>query len=135
MSVDLGTKFSSRNFSQKTNRWGYFSFLTTRQYLKIEIEIQVSSTTGSSGQICSFIFFGRSYDSTILYWDLLTFSSTALRTRTDYWKLTLRSRDETPRVKFVLQINYHCILFMLNNVNVQYILISVRLWNFKDGGS
>ena len=42
-------KLSSRNFSQKTNERICFSILTTRKYLKLEIKIQVSSISESSG--------------------------------------------------------------------------------------
>ena len=41
-SVNLKTKLSSRNFSQKRNGRICFSILMTRIYLKLEIEIQVS---------------------------------------------------------------------------------------------
>ena len=34
---------------KKTNKWIYFSILTTRKYLKLEIKIQVSSISESSG--------------------------------------------------------------------------------------
>ena len=51
-----------------------FSILMTRKYLKLEIEIQVSSITESSGKKNKFVrlFFGRNYGSTILFRDLLT---------------------------------------------------------------
>ena len=42
-SVDLETKLSSRNFSQKTNERICFSILTTRKYLKLEFRFQVGS--------------------------------------------------------------------------------------------
>ena len=48
-SVDLETKLSSRNFSQKTNEPICFSILMTRKYLKLEIKMQVSSIFDSSG--------------------------------------------------------------------------------------
>ena len=54
-SVDLKKNLSSRNFSPKNDARICFSILTTRKYLKLEIEIQV----------------GRSYSSTILFRDLL----------------------------------------------------------------
>ena len=46
----------------------------TRKYLKLEIEIQVSSISESSGKKNKImrLFFGRSYGSTILFRDLLT---------------------------------------------------------------
>ena len=47
-SVDLETKLSSCNFSQKPNEWICFSILTTQKHLKLEIEIQVSSIFESS---------------------------------------------------------------------------------------
>ena len=46
--VDLETKLSSHNFSQKTNGQICFSMLMTRKYLKLEIQIQVSSIYESS---------------------------------------------------------------------------------------
>ena len=54
---------SSRNFSQKTNEQICFSILTTRKYLKIEFQFQLSSISGSGcqdrKQIRSFIFLGE----------------------------------------------------------------------------
>ena len=46
--VDLKTKFWSHNFSQKRNEQ-FFFILMTQKYLKLEIKIQVSSISESSG--------------------------------------------------------------------------------------
>ena len=75
-SVNLESNLWSANFSQKMNERICFSILTTRKYLKLEIEIQVSSISESSGQKNKFVcsFFGRSFGSTILFRDLLTFN-------------------------------------------------------------
>ena len=53
-----------------------FAILTVRKYLKLGMEIQVSSIPGSPGKKNKRVrlFFGRSYCSTILFRDLLTFS-------------------------------------------------------------
>ena len=48
-SVDLETKLSSRNVSQKMNGQICFSNLTTWKYLKLEFRFQVSSISESSG--------------------------------------------------------------------------------------
>ena len=56
---------SSRNFSQKTNERICFSILTTRKFLILEFQFQVSSISESSGQKNKFI---RSF-----FRDLLTF--------------------------------------------------------------
>ena len=50
MLVDLETKLSSRNFSQKANEQICFSILMTGKYLKLEIEKQIRpfSTMGEN---------------------------------------------------------------------------------------
>ena len=73
MSVDLETKLSSRNFSQKTNGRICFSILMTGKYLKLEFWFQVFPSHQDRKSIS---FFGRSYGSTILFPDLLTFRLT-----------------------------------------------------------
>ena len=50
-----------------------FSILTVRKYLKLKFKFQVfPSRQDRKKQIC--LFFGRSYDSTFLFQDLMTFS-------------------------------------------------------------
>ena len=54
----------------KKQNWICFSILTTRKYLKLEIQ-STSESSGWKKIVC--LFFGRSYGSTILFQDLLTF--------------------------------------------------------------
>ena len=63
-------------FSQKTNGLICFPTLTTQKYWKLEFRYQVSSFSKSLVYKNKFIplFFGRSYGSTILFRDLLTFT-------------------------------------------------------------
>ena len=71
--------------------------------LKLEIEIQVSSISKSSEKKNKFIrlFFGRSYSSTILFWDLLTF------------RKYMRNSQNNQGGKFDLVIAYHITAFWL----------------------
>ena len=97
MSVDLETKLSSCNFSQKTDERICFSILMTWKYLKLEVRFHASSTSELSGQKNKFVrlFFGRRYRSTIL-----VLRSTDLKTPDSRvsWKLQ-KSNTESKLIK------------------------------------
>ena len=72
-SVDLQTKLSCQNFSQKTNERIWFSILTTRKYLKSKNEFQVFPSVRIEKHILR-SFLGEVVAQQFLFRDLLTFN-------------------------------------------------------------
>ena len=102
-SSSKGQQISKQNCPAVTSPKGgiCFSILTRWKYLKLQIEIQVSIISESSGQKNKFIllFFGRSLGSTILFQDLLTNSSCFNH---------IKSKDFIMTIETIYMISFWC---------------------------
>ena len=62
----------------------FVAFLEIMNFTKIGIKIFTTHGPGMSA--CVSLFFGRSFDSTILFWDLLTFKQKLINVVSDQWE-------------------------------------------------